>query len=769
MRRLSRRAMRHIDRASRHATSLVALAFSFVAVPVAAQRPTAPAVRGTVTDATGGAVSIARVTVASLNRATTTDETGRFVLRNLPAGTHHLTVTRIGFAPAHADVTLPASGADVVVAIKLVPSVLQLGGVQITATPTGTDARDVAQAVTDLSAAALSRQIGSTIAQTLSAEPGLSVRFAGPAASASVIRGLQGDRVLVLQDGARTGDLSSSAPDHAVSVDPLAADRVEVVRGPASLLYGNQALGGVVNIISNDIPSMIPTHLEGSFATQFESATPGGSAMLGLTVPVSEHLALIARGGGRHADDLRMGGGEQLGNTFFRNYYGLGGVGFSNAHANGGIIYRYYHQNYGLPSDEGEMSRIEGGRKEIEGHSDFTFFKAALTSLRVSGTAQWYGHDEIDQKTDAVNTSFDLKTQTVDLLGRTRFGAVTGAVGVSALFKQYAATGGEALTPAANSNGAGAFVYEEIPLRKTRDSVDALVPKLQLGGRYDLYQIASQTGEAKFGVGRSVDFNTFSGSLGVTVPVTSLLTVSGSFARAFRAPTVEELFSNGFHAAAGTFDIGNPDLRAEVNQGGEFVVRAQSQRVNGQFAVYRNTIENFIAPNIVKDTALDAEGGSSTVPLNRVAQANALMYGAEGRIEVEVIPRLVLGGLGDLVRGEFSVTKSPLPFIPPARLGALARWDDGVRSVSAEFRHAFGQNRVPGAVSENDPASIATGAYDLLDLSAGYVFKMRGQASSLTLRADNVLDEKYRDATSRIKRFAFNPGRNVALVYKTSF
>ena len=97
------------------------------------------------------------------------------------------------------------------------------------------------------------------------------------------------------------------------------------------------------------------------------------------------------------------------------------------------------------------------------------------------------------------------------------------------------------------------------------------MPKLQLGGRYDLYQIASQTGEAKFGVGRSVDFNTFSGSLGVTVPVTSLLTVSGSFARAFRAPTVEELFSNGFHAAAGTFDIGNPDLRAEVNQGGDMV------------------------------------------------------------------------------------------------------------------------------------------------------------------------------------------------------
>ncbi|HEY9225523.1 MAG TPA: TonB-dependent receptor, partial [Gemmatimonadaceae bacterium] len=513
----------------------------------------------------------------------------------------------------------------------------------------------------------------------------------------------------------------------------------------------------------------IPTHVEGSFATQFESVTPGGSATLGFTVPVGENLAIVARGGGRHADDLRMGGGEQLGNSFYHNYYGLGGVGFNTGRANGGIIYRYYHQNYGLPSDDGEVARIDGARKEIEGRSDFTFSKAPLTSLRVSGTAQWYGHDEIDQETNAVNTSFNLKTQTVDLLGRTRAGAVTGAVGLSGLFKQYASTGDEALTPSANSNGFGAFVYEEVPLRTAHGNADALVPKLQLGGRYDVYRIASLTGDPKFGDGRSVDFNTFSGSLGVSVPVNSAITVSGSVARAFRAPTVEELFSNGFHAAAGTFDVGNPNLQAEVNQGGEVVVRAQTHRVNGQFAVYRNTIENFITPNIVKDTTVDAEGDNLSVPLNRVAQANALMYGAEGRVEVEVFPRFVLGGLGDVVRGEFSDTKSPLPFIPPARLGALARWDDGIRSFNAEFRHAFSQDRVPMAVSESDPAGVATGAYDLLNLSFGYVFNLRGQASSLTLRADNVLDEKYRDATSRIKGFAFNPGRNIALVYKTSF
>jgi iron complex outermembrane receptor protein len=728
-----------------------------------------PSVRGTVTDSSSIPVPSARVTVAPLNRTTTTDEAGRFVIRNLPPGTYHVSITRIGFAPAHADVVVPLSGPDVTVAVKMHPSALELSGVQITATPAATDTRDVAQAVTDLSTAALSRDLSSSIAQTLSAEPGLSVRFNGPAATAPVIRGLQGDRVLVLQDGNRTGDLASSAPDHSVSVDPLTAERVEVVRGPASLLYGNQALGGVVNVISNDIPTAIPSHLEGSFASQFESVTPGASGTVGITVPVGENFAIVGRGGGRHADNLRMGGGDQLANSFFRNYYGLGGVAFAGANADGGVIFRYYHQNYGLPSGVGERSRIDGARKEVESRSDVTLTNGYLTSLKISGTAQWYQHSEINEETGTVNTAFDLKTQTIDLLGRTKLGPVSGALGLSGIRKQYASTGEEALTPAANSNGAGAFLYEEIPLGPTHGSADALVPKLQLGGRYDLYAIDSKAGDAKFGPARSLDFNTFSGSAGLTIPLNAVVSLSGSYARAFRAPTVEELFSNAFHGALGTFDVGNPNLKAEINQGGEIILHAQSSRVNAQFAAYRNTIEHFITPSIVKDTTIEADGGASTVPLNRIAQANALMYGAEGRVEVEVVAHLVVGGLGDLVHGEFAETKVPLSYIPPARVGALARWDDGVRSFNVEGRHAFQQDRVPPPVSNDDPAGVATDAYNLVNLSAGYVFNVRGQANSITFRVDNVLDEKYRDATSRIKLFAFNPGRNFALTYKVLF
>jgi iron complex outermembrane receptor protein len=726
---------------------------------------------GVVQDASGHPLGSVQVIIAALNRVATTNDAGAFRFAALPAGTYHLSTQRIGFAPGHADVTVPANGADVSVTIRMAPAPVELTTVQVTATATGSDPRDVPQSVTSLSGQELARQIGGTVAQTLSREPGISMRYNGPAATSPVIRGLQGERILVLQDGDRAADLSSAAPDHGVSIDPLTAQRIEVVRGPASLLYGNQALGGVVNVISNDIPTSIPTHVDGYLAGQAESATPGGGVAGGVTIPLGERFALVARGGGRRTDDLRGGGSALLPNTFYHNYNGVGGFGFANSVATGGVIYRGYKFDYGLPSAEGERAKIDGHRNEIVGRSDITLNKGALTSLRVSGTAQWYTHSEINEETGATNTRFDLKTQTLDLLARTRAGRTSGAFGVSGLFKEYAALGEEALTPAANSTGLGAFAFQEIALGAATTDPDARVAKLQFGGRMDSYKIDVQGGgDDKFDafVGNR-SFNQFSGSVGLSVPLGGHATIAGSAARAFRAPSVEELSSNAFHAAAGTYDVGNPNLKAEVNQGFDGILRVEGRGVNGQLAAFYNGVQNFITPNIVKDTVVAGDAGPMTVPLNRISQADATLRGVEGRLEAEVAPHVVLGGMGDMVRGQLAASKEPLPYIPAARLGGLARWDDGKRSLSAEYRHAFAQDRVPPAASEADPAGFATASYDLLDLSAGLTLPVRGQITSIVLRIDNALDEKYVDATSRIKTFAFNPGRNVSLVYRLMF
>lgn len=732
---------------------------------------TAARLTGLVKDSAGHPIGGVQVIIAQLNRSATTNDEGMFRFVSLPAGAYHVAAQRIGFAPGHADVVIPADGPEVRVTITLAATAVELTNQQVTATVTGGDPRDLPQSVTSLSGEALARQMGGTVAQTLAREPGISMRYSGPAATAPVIRGLQGERILVLQDGDRAADLSSAAPDHGVSIDPLAAQSIEIVRGPASLLYGNQALGGVVNVITNDIPTSIPTHVDGYLAAQTESATPGAAAAGGATIPLGEGFALVARGGARRTDDLRQGGSLRLPNSFYHNYNGVGGFGFATSAATGGVVYRGYKFDYGLPSGEGEVSKIDGHRHELVGRSDFTLNKGVLTSLRVSGTGQWYQHAEINQETGATNTSFDLKTQTIDALARTRTGRTNGAVGVSGIFKQYAALGEEALTPAANSNGLGAFLFQEISLGRATSDPDARVPKLQFGGRADAYRIdVKGGGDEKFEafVGRRT-FNQFSGSAGLSVPLGGHATLAGSFARAFRAPSVEELSSNAFHAAAGTFDVGNPTLKAEVNQGFDGILRVEGRRVNGQIAGFFNDIQNYITPNIVKDTTIDADGTATTVPLNRISQADATLRGVEGRLEVEVAPHLVLGGMGDMVRGQLKSSKTPLPFMPAARLGALARWNDSRYSLSAEYRHAFEQSRVPPSVSDEDPAGMTTAAYDLLDLSVGYTLPLGGQLNSIVLRVDNALDQKYVDATSRIKTFALNPGRNIALVYKLLF
>lgn len=749
--------------------ALSGAAFPPAAFPAAARAGIAPPpLIGVVRDSAGAPIAEVHVIIAALNRSTTTNDSGEFTFVGLPPGAHHVTALMIGRTPGHADVDIPEAGPAVHVTIIMgTARSVRLNVVQVTATPTGTDPRDVAQSATEVSGQELARGLTTSVAGTLANEPGIAVRFNGPAA-APVIRGLSGERVLVLQDGQRAGDLAATSPDHAVSVDPLTAQRIEIVRGPASLLYGNNALGGVVNVISNELPSDIPSHVDGYVNSQAESATPGGGLSAGVTAPLSSRTALVVRGGGRWADDLRMGGAGILRNSFQRNATGSAGLARAGDRVSGGVLGRAYLFEYGLPSADDAGLSIRGRRYESVARLETATGFGPLSSARLGGTAQWYSHDEIEPNGD-VGTRFDLRTQTVDLLGRTQFGRVSGALGASGLFRQYAATGEEALTPGATSNGIGAFLFQEVPLRRS-DDPDARLPRLQGGARYDFYGISSRAGDPKFGPARTLRYGHVSGSLGINLPVTSELTLAASVARAFRAPTVEELFSNGLHAANGTYDVGNPDLEVETNQGADAIVRYTSSRLSAEVSAYASTIVDFIATNIVGDTTiLDEESGAASImPLNRFRQADARMRGLEGRAEFEVRRAFVLGVVGDLVRGVFT-DGAPLPFLPPARLGALARYDDGRWAVSTEYRHGFAQNRVPATVVPGDPAGVATAAYDLVNLSAGYSFRARGYISSVLLRADNVLDERYRDAASRIKSFAWNPGRNLSVVYRTMF
>lgn len=760
-------------RASLKAALLLALGLSVAALlapPAAASaRPIATPARardanivGVVRDTAGAPLSNVQVVVSGLNRSALTDERGEFAFVGLPTGTYHLDLIRIGYASAHQVVTVPAAGPDVRVSITMRVATVRLSSVSVTATPTGTDPLDVTQATVQLSGKELQRALSTSLGTTLAKEPGMATRFNGPMAATPVIRGLTGERVLVLQDGDRAGDLSSAAADHMNAVDPSSAERIEVIRGPASLLYGNNALGGVVNVISSDIPTSIPSRLTGFALGQGESATPGGVLNTGVTVPLGNRFAVTARGSVRTFTDLRVGGGATQPNTDGSTQNATFGAGYVGPHASIGVVYRQMGFNYGLPhpADE-EAVRIDGVRQSTALQATLHTGLAAMPSVRVDQTLQWYRHGEIEED-GAVGTRFRLATQTTNITARTALGRSTGAIGVQGLFRQYAPAGEEAFTPAADNDNIAAFVYQELPLTMSERS-----PRLQLGARFDRFRIDTKPGDEanRFGEPVSRAFNSLAASLGVSMPVADGVSLTANASRGFRAPAVEELYANGFHAALGSFDVGNPDLEAELATGLETGVRVQNARAFGSVGVYLNQIDGYITP-VATGTIVDSGQPNATlVPRVTFAGRNARLAGIEGQFETKLVRRLVGGVMGDYTHASIRGSRDVLPYIPAGRLGASVRYDDGRMSVGGDVRRVFAQHRVT-----NDALDVPTNAYTIVDLSASYLLTVKGRSvHAITVRIDNALDEAYRDATSRIKRFALNPGRNVALVYKVLY
>jgi iron complex outermembrane recepter protein len=734
-----------------------------------------PPVEGVVRGEDGGAVPHAGVTVVASGRSTLTDAAGRFRLTGLAAGRHRLEVSMLGYRPVQVEVEIPAAveaaaggtaaggtaagetaRVEVVrVEVVLVRTPLSLPGVQVTATPMGRDALQVAQATAQLSGRALERALGPTLAQTLGGQPGMAVRYNGPAASAPVLRGLTGDRILILQDGQRVGDLSGTADDHSVTVDPLSAQRIEVVRGPASLLYGTNALGGVVNVISGDGTGQVPLRPQWSASLQAESAFPGGSATVRTVLPLADRWALTLRAGGRSTGDVRIAADPELGrwlaNTSHRNASGAVGVAYAGGALTAGATLQAYAMAHGvpLPPEADEEIELRGRRVGASGHAEWQLGSARFPSLRLQAGAVDYAHDELAD--GAAEMAFGLRTQTADAtLRQGRLGPFRdGAWGVSGLARQYVATGEEQLTAPANARSLGVYTFQEAGLPGGA--------ALQAGARLDRYAIASLD-DPLFGPGVDRSFTTVSGSVGATVPLAAGVSGAVSAARSFRAPTVEEMFSSALHIGTASFEVGDPDLRPESAAGLDALVRVARGRVSAELATYASTIDGFIHMHARGDTVLDGVRW----PVLAYVQERARFTGVEGHIEWEAARGWVLGAQGDVVRGELR-DGTRVPFLPAARAGASVRRDDGVTSLGAGVRYAFAQGGASAA------GETPVHAYTLVDAHAGYRITRGGRMHSFSLRADNVLDVLYRDAASRVRDFAPNPGRNISLLYRVYF
>jgi iron complex outermembrane recepter protein len=715
--------------------------------PVAAQ-----AITGVVRDEEGRPLARAHVVALPGARVALTDEDGRFRLGGIGAGEYRVEVSLIGYAPVTRVVRVGGGGVEPL-EVRMGATPLTLGGIEVTASGTGRAPAAVLQATSQLSGKALERELSGTLAQTLKYQPGIAVRSNGPAAAMPVMRGLTGDRVLVLQDGQRAADLAGSASDHGVTIDPLAAQRVEVVRGPATLLYGNNALGGVVNVISGDVSGGVPLRPQLAFAAQSESAYPGGAVSVRAAAPLGSDWSVTGRAGMRAAGDMRIGAdpvlGDRLENTDVRSWNGSLALSRTGTTWSGSMAARAYDFAYGLPAPPGaEPVDLRGGRLELAGRGEVATGLRVLPSARVDLTLQEYDHDELDES-DVVQQRFELATRTANLLVR-QVGAGPlreGAWGVSLLLKRYAATGPAALTPAADSRAFGVFVFQELALGVAQSA-------LQLGGRFDRYGIGSRPTE-KFGPAVKRTYHAFSGSIGISTPLSDALTASITASQSFRAPTVEELFSGAPHAGTGAVEYGDAALREERGRAAEAVLHLRTRRLNGQLAAFTNHIDDYIQPVFTKDTVI----GDAILPVFVYAQDAARLRGIEGSVEAALTRTLAIALRGDYLHGK-QADGTPLSFMPPPRVGVTLRWDNGTLSLGGDAHHELAQDRTGSA------AETTTHAHTILRIDAAARMRLFGRTHSLTLRVDNLTHALHREATSRIKDFAPSAGRNVAVGYR---
>jgi len=710
---------------------------------------------GVVRGEDGVPVAQVEVVVLGASTGTLTRGDGTFVLRGLPPGRHRVQFSRIGFAPVVREVETGGAGM-VALEVVLTATPLTLSGVQVTGRPGSREALSGTQATTQLHGRALERSLSGSVAETLAESPGIAVRNNGPGAAMPIVRGLTGDRVLLLQDGQRMADLAGAADDHGMTIDPLAAQRIEVVRGPAALIYGNNALGGVVNVITGEPPAHLPPGGEWRASLQGETGYPGGAAMLRGVLPLSDRWALGVRGNVRGAGDMRVGAdpgvGTRLSNTDRRTAEGSTGLAYLGRTASAGVSLRAHGFEYGLPippGDEDEI-RLAGRIAAVTAQTRMVLPSFVLSDVRATASYQDYAHEEREH--GEVEMAFGLRTLTGDVtVSQAPVGILSeGTWGVSVLRREYVATGEEQLTAPATSLGVGLFGYQEIAPAGSPAT-------LQIGGRLDHLGIASLDAP-RFGPGVERSFPALSGSTGVNVRLSPGLAAAANVASAFRAPTVEELFSDALHVGVAAYEVGDPTLRAERAVGLEALLRAEAPRLGGMVALHRNRIADFVHLEERGDTVIDG----TRWPVMAYVQGDAVLTGVDAEGQWLVARRFVVGWSGDIVRGRL-LDGELLPFMPAPRLGASLRWDDGRSSLGASARHAFAQGRV--GLEDEHP----TTAYTLLGVDASTRFSRGGGTHSVSVRVNNLTDAAYRDAASRIKSFAPGPGRNVSVVYSVYF
>lgn len=752
---------------------VIALSLLFIAITEvnASVNQDTGEIRGVVKNAeTGEPISWMSILIQDLEMNTHTHEDGVFVFENVPVGTHTVTFRRIGYVTENIDVQVEA-GEVAEIEVELKQAAVRGEMVEVHAHGVHRDELDF-EPDHSISGRRLRQALGQTIAETLEDEPGLAQRSMGPAPARPVLRGLGGDRLLILEDGGRTGDLSATAADHALAIEPMTAEEIELVRGPSTLIYGSNTLGGVINVRRGQIPATLPNHHHGSISAQGESVNWGSSGGFRAYGPLNSEFAYRADASVRNAFDVRTPAGT-LDNTGITTYNASAGGSWHPSWGMTGFSGNYYETSYGVPGGEGIAQAhpsgvdIEMYRYYLEGKSRFELGDNFARRLDLNATHSYYHHKELEydfQDRPVVGSEFGVLTTNVRADFHHRGGSLIdrGIIGGWYEHRDYA-TGGHTFPFGSVENGFAGFAYQNWNMLEDWNLESAL--------RYD-YRIVTPSREDTDIEGipvRERKFGGLSASVKVEHHVNPNLSAGFIGMRSFQAPGIDELFSKGPHLAVYRFERGNPEMDTESGLGTELYLNYRNDRLRLQASVFRNQVDGYIHSS-------DTGEPSDRRPSLNVYQFDgnrALMHGFEINYSYRIFDWLKHNAMVSYVRGEFIDEDEPAPFLstaddrglpmmPPLNGRAELEYQYTSMSIGARARFATQQDRV-------DEFEVPTDGYIVGDIFAQYNFDYGGWMHTLSLNIENVLNTEYRQHLSQIREIMPEPGRNVKLLYRVYF
>lgn len=711
----------------------------------------------------------ASVQIVQLRRTVLTDTEGNYSFENIPFGRYTLLVHIDGFADATKIVQVSAANSALTQDFTLQISSLRE---QVTVTASGTEQStfDSFQTVSSVGSTKIAERASTSLGEVLESETGVTKRSFGVGSSRPVIRGFDGDRVLVLQDGVRNGSIGSQSGDHGETADPLSAERIEVVKGPGTLLYGSNAIGGVVNVIGNDENRShdgFRGFLTGVGGTADRQGAISGGLEYGYKNWLFRGNVSAQRTGdyntpiGRVANSASRSNTESFGVGYYGNKFWVNGN------------YGFDIRRYGIPyaaifegGEEEETPEAFGVLPTIDEDIDLRLrrqnfrFNGGFRDLNNSflSGVQYnidytnYRHKEIEiaDGVAEVGTIFDNKTFSYrSLFEQTKYGKLTGRFGFEGFNRDYEVNGAEQLVVGKiKQNAFSVFTLQELGFERV---------KFQFGGRLENNRYRPDNNDYL-----QRDFTGFSGALGMNVALWQGGAFVVNYSNSYRAPALEELYNNGPHIGTVTFEVGNQNLRNERANGIDFSLRHQSDRfrITGDVFYYRiNDFVFFQYQDEDGDGEVDIEDG---LPVARFEQADASYFGAE--VNADVTFHKYVGGFlsFDTVRAKLVDNEQNIPRIPPTRLrtGLDFRYRD--LSVRPEVLFAADQDKTA-------PLETRTAGYGIVNVAGSYTIGRQHTAHIFSFNAYNLTDRLYRNHLSFIKELTPEIGRGVRFGYTIRF